>query len=180
MPIRAGELCGHELRTHLTSTSTSSHRALCLDTYRRSQLERELQRERVSDTQRREYLDKLEARERDYTRLQRQRLSAADFEPLTIIGRGAFGEVQAGVARKAESLCSCQRMYVLRAALHVETLPVIIQPIAVLAPGLRRTAVLLRAPGGQQPLLYLLRHVGPTRSTGTEHQCLLRGASPVT
>ena len=63
--------------------------------HRRSQLERELQRECVSDAQRREYLDKLEARERDYTRLQRQRLSAADFEPLTIIGRGAFGEVHA-------------------------------------------------------------------------------------
>lgn len=60
---------------------------------RRNQLERELQRERVSDDQRREYLAKLEARERDYTRLQRQRLSADDFEPLTLIGRGAFGEV---------------------------------------------------------------------------------------
>lgn len=47
----------------------------------------------MTDAQRREYLDKLEARERDYTRLQRQRLSAADFELLTIIGRGAFGEV---------------------------------------------------------------------------------------
>ena len=32
-------------------------------------------------------------RERDFLRLQRQRLSAVDFEPLTIIGRGAFGEV---------------------------------------------------------------------------------------
>lgn len=63
---------------------------MCLN--RRSQLERELQRECVTDEQRREYLEKLEARERDYTRLQRQRLSAADFEPLTIIGRGAFGE----------------------------------------------------------------------------------------
>lgn len=60
---------------------------------RRNQLERELQLERVSDDQRRQYLDKLEARERDYTRLQRQRLSADDFELLTIIGRGAFGEV---------------------------------------------------------------------------------------
>jgi len=29
-------------------------------------------------------------------RLQRQRLSADDFEPLTIIGRGAFGEVSGG------------------------------------------------------------------------------------
>jgi serine/threonine kinase 38 len=79
------------------------HSPLCAvsDKHRRSQLERELQRERVPDTQRREYLDKLEARERDYTRLQRQRLSAADFEPLTIIGRGAFGEVRDGLENLA-------------------------------------------------------------------------------
>lgn len=38
----------------------------------------------------------LEKRESDFTRLQRARLSADDFEPLTIIGRGAFGEVSRG------------------------------------------------------------------------------------
>ena len=32
-------------------------------------------------------------RESDFTRLQRQRMTSADFENLTIIGRGAFGEV---------------------------------------------------------------------------------------
>lgn len=36
-----------------------------------------------------------EKREREYTRLQRTRMTAADFEPLTVIGRGAFGEVRA-------------------------------------------------------------------------------------
>ena len=35
-----------------------------------------------------------ERRERDYTRLQRQRLNVADFEPLKLIGKGAFGEVR--------------------------------------------------------------------------------------
>ena len=35
-----------------------------------------------------------ERREREYTRFQRTRMTAADFEPLTVIGRGAFGEVQ--------------------------------------------------------------------------------------
>jgi serine/threonine kinase 38 len=35
----------------------------------------------------------LERKESDYARLQRQRMSVDDFEPLTIIGRGAFGEV---------------------------------------------------------------------------------------
>jgi hypothetical protein len=38
-------------------------------------------------------LGELEKRESDFTRLQRARLSSDDFEPLTIIGRGAFGEV---------------------------------------------------------------------------------------
>ena len=47
----------------------------------------------MSETERKEIFGKLEARERDFTRLQRQRMSAADFEPLTLIGRGAFGEV---------------------------------------------------------------------------------------
>ena len=40
-------------------------------------------------------LSELEKRESDYTRLQRQRMSSEDFEPLNIIGRGAFGEVGA-------------------------------------------------------------------------------------
>jgi hypothetical protein len=38
-------------------------------------------------------LGELEKRESDFTRLQRARLTSDDFEPLTIIGRGAFGEV---------------------------------------------------------------------------------------
>lgn len=41
----------------------------------------------------------LEKRESDFTRLQRARLSADDFEPLTIIGRGAFGEVRVSLGR---------------------------------------------------------------------------------
>lgn len=39
-------------------------------------------------------LAELEKRESDYTRLQRARITPDDFEPLTIIGRGAFGEVR--------------------------------------------------------------------------------------
>lgn len=54
----------------------------------------ELQSEQLSEAERREILGTLEARERDFTRLQRQRMSAADFEPLTLIGRGAFGEAR--------------------------------------------------------------------------------------
>ena len=61
--------------------------------HRRLQLERQLQTEKLTDEERQNILQSLEKRERDFTRLQRQRLSASDFELLTIIGRGAFGEV---------------------------------------------------------------------------------------
>lgn len=63
-------------------------------TDRRLQLERQLQTEKLTDEERQNILQSLERRERDFTRLQRQRLSATDFELLTIIGRGAFGEVR--------------------------------------------------------------------------------------
>lgn len=53
-----------------------------------------MEHKQISEEQRRDYLDKLEARERSYTRLQRQRMSCDDFELLTIIGRGAFGEAR--------------------------------------------------------------------------------------
>jgi hypothetical protein len=61
---------------------------------RRQALEEELIREGLSEEERRGVLAELEKRESDYTRLQRQRMSSDDFEPLTIIGRGAFGEVR--------------------------------------------------------------------------------------
>ena len=37
-----------------------------------------------------ELLQELDEQERKYTRLKRAKLTADDFEPLTIIGRGAF------------------------------------------------------------------------------------------
>ena len=42
---------------------------------------------------RRSLMRELERKETEYHRLRRQRKKAEDFEPLTIIGRGAFGEV---------------------------------------------------------------------------------------
>jgi hypothetical protein len=46
-------------------------------------------------------LAELERRETEYTRLRRQKLTVDDFEPLTIIGRGAFGEVRAPQRQRA-------------------------------------------------------------------------------
>ncbi|KAK9811663.1 hypothetical protein WJX72_007923 [[Myrmecia] bisecta] len=61
---------------------------------RRVKLQRDLQQEVLSEDEKQNIIQALEQKERDYTRLQRQRLAADDFEPLTIIGRGAFGEVR--------------------------------------------------------------------------------------
>ena len=57
-------------------------------------LEEELAKEPgLSQEARQLALEEHARRESDFTRLQRQRMTAYDFEPLTIIGRGAFGEV---------------------------------------------------------------------------------------
>jgi hypothetical protein len=61
---------------------------------RRFALESELRREGMPEAEAAKILGELEKRESDYMRLQRTRMTADDFEPLTIIGRGAFGEVR--------------------------------------------------------------------------------------
>ena len=62
---------------------------------RKIQLERQLQSERISEDEKLAQRQALQQQERDYIRLQRQRLSSEDFEALKLIGRGAFGEVRA-------------------------------------------------------------------------------------
>ena len=49
---------------------------------------------RLSEGEKVELIQELEKQERKFTRLKRAKISADDFEPLTIIGRGAFGEVR--------------------------------------------------------------------------------------
>jgi serine/threonine kinase 38 len=71
------------------TTALTTRAWLC----RRVRAERELQHAEATDEEKQNVLKALQRQERDFLRLQRQRLSAADFEPLTIIGRGAFGEV---------------------------------------------------------------------------------------
>ncbi|PRW59736.1 serine threonine- kinase tricorner-like [Chlorella sorokiniana] len=62
---------------------------------RRAALEQELQSyPQLSEEQRAAALAEHERREREYSRLQRQRLCMDDFEPLKLIGKGAFGEVR--------------------------------------------------------------------------------------
>ena len=68
--------------------------ALRRRTERRQAVEHEAQNSDMSSESRSELLSELEHRERQFTRLKRAKLSKDDFEPLTIIGRGAFGEVR--------------------------------------------------------------------------------------
>ncbi|KAL6532429.1 hypothetical protein OROGR_014399 [Orobanche gracilis] len=61
---------------------------------RRNVLERKLADAEVSEEEQNNILKYLEKKETEYMRLQRHKMDADDFEPLTMIGKGAFGEVR--------------------------------------------------------------------------------------
>lgn len=56
-------------------------------------LEMKLKSSDVSEEERQNLLKELERTETEYMRLKRQKFSVDDFDLLTVIGRGAFGEV---------------------------------------------------------------------------------------
>lgn len=60
---------------------------------RRFRLERQLESSQVPREQQINLLKDLERKETEYMRLKRHKICVDDFELLTIIGRGAFGEV---------------------------------------------------------------------------------------
>jgi len=60
---------------------------------RRNVLEKKLADAEVSEEEQDNLLKYLEKKETEYMRLQRHKMGADDFEPLTMIGKGAFGEV---------------------------------------------------------------------------------------
>ncbi|KAG8367199.1 hypothetical protein BUALT_Bualt16G0047800 [Buddleja alternifolia] len=60
----------------------------------RQVLERTLADSGVSEEEQMNLIKELERKEREYMRLKRHKISVDDFEMLTIIGRGAFGEVR--------------------------------------------------------------------------------------
>ncbi|GLT99344.1 hypothetical protein SLE2022_167870 [Rubroshorea leprosula] len=61
---------------------------------RRNILEKKLADAEVSEEEQNNLLKHLEKKETEYMRLQRHKMGADDFEPLTMIGKGAFGEVR--------------------------------------------------------------------------------------
>lgn len=60
---------------------------------RRWVLERKLADARVPAEEQNNILKRLEKKETEYMRLQRHKMGVDDFELLTMIGKGAFGEV---------------------------------------------------------------------------------------
>lgn len=60
---------------------------------RRDMLEKKLADAEVSEEEQNNLLKYFEKKEREYMRLQRHKMGADDFDPLTMIGKGAFGEV---------------------------------------------------------------------------------------
>lgn len=56
-------------------------------------LEKKLADAEVSEEEQSNLLKYLEKKETEFMRLQRHKMGADDFEPLTMIGKGAFGEV---------------------------------------------------------------------------------------
>lgn len=62
-------------------------------TCRRWILERQLAASDVPKEEQLNLIKDLERKETEFMRLKRNKISVDDFEPLTIIGRGAFGEV---------------------------------------------------------------------------------------
>ncbi|CAA3030025.1 serine threonine- kinase tricorner-like isoform X1 [Olea europaea subsp. europaea] len=61
---------------------------------RRYSLEKKLADAEVSEEEQNNILKYLEIKETEYMRLQRHKMGSDDFEPLTMIGKGAFGEVR--------------------------------------------------------------------------------------
>lgn len=60
-------------------------------------LEQNLADADLSEEEHRTLLKDLERKETEYMRLQRHKMGVDDFEMLTIIGRGAFGEVRKAI-----------------------------------------------------------------------------------
>jgi len=53
-----------------------------------------VQESQISAEEQEEMMRNLERRETEYMRLQRRKIGMDDFEQLTVIGKGAFGEVR--------------------------------------------------------------------------------------
>ncbi|XP_073034768.1 uncharacterized protein [Primulina eburnea] len=77
---------------------------------RRLMLEKVLANSDVSEEEQMDILKDLERKETEYMRLKRHKISVDDFELLTIIGRGAFGEVRLCQEKKSGDIYAMKKL----------------------------------------------------------------------
>ncbi|XP_042389195.1 serine/threonine-protein kinase tricornered-like [Zingiber officinale] len=77
---------------------------------RRWMLEKKLADAKVSKEEQNNILKSLEKKETEYMRLQRHKMGVDDFELLTIIGRGAFGEVRICKGKKTGNVYAMKKL----------------------------------------------------------------------
>ncbi|XP_051124411.1 uncharacterized protein LOC127246847 isoform X2 [Andrographis paniculata] len=77
---------------------------------RRIALQRRAQEARVSSEEEERMLRNLEKRETEYMRMQRHKVGIDDFEQLTIIGKGAFGEVRLCRAKNTGEIYAMKKL----------------------------------------------------------------------
>nr|XP_027093295.1 serine/threonine-protein kinase tricorner-like isoform X1 [Coffea arabica] len=77
---------------------------------RRRALQRKAEEANVSSEEQEEMLRNLERRETEYMRSQRHKVGIDDFEQLTIIGRGAFGEVRLYRAKNTGEIYAMKKL----------------------------------------------------------------------
>ncbi|OIV99748.1 hypothetical protein TanjilG_26086 [Lupinus angustifolius] len=77
---------------------------------RRSVLEKKLASSHVPEEEQVDLLKDLESKETEYIRLKRHKICADDFDLLTIIGRGAFGEVSLCREKKSGNIYAMKKL----------------------------------------------------------------------
>ncbi|KAK4383436.1 Serine/threonine-protein kinase tricorner [Sesamum angolense] len=77
---------------------------------RRRALQRRAQEAQVSSEEEERMLRNLERRETEYMRLQRHKVGIDDFEQLTVIGKGAFGEVRLCRAKNTGEIYAMKKL----------------------------------------------------------------------
>ncbi|KAJ8763289.1 hypothetical protein K2173_026190 [Erythroxylum novogranatense] len=77
---------------------------------RRRTLQRKAQEARISDEEQEEMLRNLERKETEFMRLQRRKVGIDDFEQLTVIGKGAFGEVRLCRAKSTGEIFAMKKL----------------------------------------------------------------------
>ncbi|XP_068641054.1 uncharacterized protein [Aristolochia californica] len=77
---------------------------------RRQALQRRAQEAEVSNEEEQEMLRNLERKETEYMRMQRHKVGIDDFEQLTVIGKGAFGEVRLCRAKNSGQVFAMKKL----------------------------------------------------------------------